>query len=104
MTDTIELLIAIGSDASLRYALPCDLKGVLEQRGASIELKMAVTTGDGTPLRVELKLQGITQVQQIHSPGHEGDDEGEVDPPKPKPRQPGKSPSRPPSKKPKPGK
>lgn len=103
MADTIELLVAIGSDASLRYALPCDLKGVLEQAGGSVELKMAVTTGDGAPLRVELKLQQTMQVMDIHAPGHGGDD-GECDPPKPERRQPNKQPPRPPAKKPKPGK
>lgn len=103
MTDTIELLIAIGSDASLRYALPGELKGVLDQAGASVELKMAVTMGDGAPLRVELKLQRTMQVVETHAPGH-GDDEDERDPPKPERRRPGKSPSRPPAKKPKPGK
>lgn len=97
MTDTIELLIVIGSDASLRYAPPGELKYVLDKAGASVELKMAVTKGDGAPLRVELKLQETTQVQQTHAPGR--DDEDEQVPPKPERHQPGKPPSRPPAKK-----
>lgn len=104
MSDTIELLVAIGSDAVLRYASPVELKGVLEKAGGSVELKMAVATGDGAPLRVELKLGQTMHVMDTHAPGHGDDDEDERDPPKPERRQPGKPPSRPPVKKPKPGK
>lgn len=98
MADTIELLEAIGSDASLRYAQTDELNAVLEQSQASVELTEAVVQGDGAPLRKELKLQLMTQVEQTHAPGHE--DEDECDPPRPERRQPDKSPSHPPAKKP----
>lgn len=97
MTDTIELLEAIGSDASLRHAQANELKALLEQTQASVEFTEAVALGDGAPLRKELKLQEKTQVQQTHAPGH--DDEDECDPPKPERRQPDKSPAHPPAKK-----
>jgi len=99
MANTIELLEAIGSDASLRYAQADELKGVLEQAQASVELTEAVAQGDGAPLRKELKLQQTTQVQQTHTPGHD-DDEDECDPPKPERREPDKAPPHPPAKKP----
>lgn len=96
MTDTIELLETIGSDASLRYAQADALKALLEQAQASVELAEAVALGDGAPLRKELKLQETTQVQQMHAPGH--DDEDECDPPVPERRQPDKAPANPPAK------
>ncbi|MBD8899203.1 hypothetical protein [Rhodanobacter sp. DHG33] len=82
MTDTIELLEAIGSDASLRYARTDELKSVLEQVQASAELTAAVAAGDSSPLRVELGIQQVPQAPQTHAPGH-GDDEedGESDTP-----------------------
>jgi hypothetical protein len=46
MSDTIELLDAIGRDASLRHASAAELAGVLEQVQASTSLKAAVTSGD----------------------------------------------------------
>jgi len=51
MTDTIELLETIGSDASLRYAPADELKSVLERAKASTELTMAMASGDSTLLR-----------------------------------------------------
>jgi hypothetical protein len=86
MTDTIELLEAIGSDASLRYASADELKSVLEQAQASVDLTMAVAAGDGARLREEL---GLQQMPQTHSaPLHEDDEEEEADIPQPDPRSP----------------
>jgi len=100
MTDTIELLEAIGSDASLRYAQADELQAVLEQAQASIELKTAVSLGDQAPLRDEFGLHRVEQIPQIHAPCHpDDDDDGECEPPKPEPRQPDKAPSHPPVKK-----
>ncbi|MBD8871732.1 hypothetical protein [Rhodanobacter sp. DHB23] len=98
MTDTIELLEAIGSDASLRYAPADELKGVLEQVQASVELTMAVVAGDGAPLRDELGLHQAPQTPQAptHDPGHgddDEDDEGVVH--QPERRQPGHTPPHP---------
>lgn len=90
MTDTIELLEAIGSDASLRYARADELKSVLEQVQASAELTAAVTARDSAPLRVELGIQQVPQSVQTHAPGHEDDEE---DVPQPGAPQPGQAPS-----------
>ncbi|GAB3793126.1 hypothetical protein [Dyella agri] len=96
MTDTIELLETIGSDASLRYAQTAELKDVLEQVQASAELTMAVLAGDSAPLRVELGIQQLPQTPQTNAPGH-GDDEEEADVPLPEEPQPDRS-SPPPAK------
>ncbi|MBD8871730.1 hypothetical protein IHE47_02715 [Rhodanobacter sp. DHB23] len=83
MTDTIELLEAIGSDASLRYAQAGELQAVLEQTQASAELKAAVTLGDSAPLRDEFGLQQMPQTPQSNAPGHGDDEDGEGDVPQP---------------------
>lgn len=81
MTDTIELLEAIGGDASLRYAPADTLRELLEQAQASTKLTMAIAAGDGAPLREEL---GLQQMPQTHSaPLHEDDEEEEADIPQP---------------------
>ncbi|OOG44817.1 hypothetical protein B0E52_06590, partial [Rhodanobacter sp. C06] len=84
MTDTIKLLATIGSDASLRYASPEELKCVLGKAQASVELKLAVELGDGAPLRVELGIYRVEEAPQMQAPGH-GDDEDETDVPPPPP-------------------
>lgn len=53
MTDTIELLEAIGRDASLRHASADELMSVLERAQASAALKATVAQGDGTRLSRE---------------------------------------------------
>lgn len=95
MTDTIELLEAIGSDASLRYAPADELKSVLEQAQASAGLAMAVVLGDAAPLRHELGLQKMSEAPQINSPGHGDEEEEEADVPLPEPSQPDRSPTPP---------
>jgi hypothetical protein len=68
MTDTIELLETIGSDASLRYAAADELRGVLERAKASPELAMAMSLGDGEVLRQGLGRNEIVQwMPQIQS-------------------------------------
>ncbi len=54
MSDTIELLDAIGCDASLRHASAAELAGVLERVQASTYLKEAVAAGDIAGLSREL--------------------------------------------------
>lgn len=93
MSDTIKLLETIGSDASLRYASPDELKGVLKQAQASVELTMAVTTGDCATLRVELTVQGMPHFPQTQVPGQEDEEETDVPQPEPQPA-PSPSPSR----------
>lgn len=80
--DTIELLEAIGSDASLRYAAADELKGVLERARADAGFVNAVVAGDGVQLRAGLGIREEQHVQQTNAPGHgdeeeEGEDEGE---------------------------
>lgn len=82
MTDTIELLEAIGSDASLRYAAADELKEVLDRAQASDELAAAVVSGDGASLRIELGIRQAPQAPQTNAPGY-GDDELEDDIPLP---------------------
>lgn len=91
MTDTIGLLAAIGSDASLRYASADELTGVLEQAQASAELRMAAATGDSALLRAELGLQQVPQSPQMNAPGHGDEEEEEADIPPPEQPQPASS-------------
>jgi hypothetical protein len=51
MLDTLEMLEAIGSDASLRYAPTVDLASALENAKAIEALTEAVVSGDTTRLR-----------------------------------------------------
>ncbi|BFI95535.1 MAG: hypothetical protein RSP_10450 [Rhodanobacter sp.] len=88
MTDTIDLLEAIGSDASLRYGQTNELMDVLEEVQVSAKFAKAVVLGDGTPLREGL---GFNQMPLINAPGH-GDDDGDdddCDTPQPGRREPG---------------
>lgn len=83
MADTIELLEAIGSDASLRYAQGDELMGVLEQAQASTKLMMAVGQASGALLREGYGLQQVPQVTQAptQEPGHGDEEEEEGDAP-----------------------
>jgi hypothetical protein len=53
MLDTIELLEAIGRDASLRHASAEELTNMLEQAQASVALTAAVASGDSSRLSEE---------------------------------------------------
>lgn len=81
--DTIELLEAIGSDASLRYAAADELKGVLAHAQAGAELAEAVATSDGSLLRMQWHANLAPQSTQAptHFPGHEDEEEDDVDAP-----------------------
>ncbi|MGF6709124.1 hypothetical protein QFZ41_000088 [Luteibacter sp. W1I16] len=74
MKDTIELLEAIGCDASLRHAPTDELVGVLERAGASTALSAAVATGDSARLADEFGhlLMHMPQISQV--PGCEDDE------------------------------
>jgi hypothetical protein len=80
MGDTIELLEAIGRDASLRHASPEELTKVLEQVHASEGLKAAVTSGDSLQLSKELGHKHMDPPQTTQT-GHEDEPEEEGDQP-----------------------
>jgi hypothetical protein len=89
MSNTIELLEAIGNDALLRHAPGHELASRLQQLGASEALTIAASSGDSTALYVELGHTPMQQPQVIHTPGHD-DDTGQGDlepPPRPTPGQ-----------------
>lgn len=54
MTDTIELLEAIGSDAVLRHAAAAELAALLRRQQPSDALKQAAACGDASALPREL--------------------------------------------------
>lgn len=75
MRDTVELLEAIGRDASLRRASPEELARALEADGASPGLLDMATHGDSAALTAELGLKHMHVEHQSQTGGHE-----EVDP------------------------
>jgi hypothetical protein len=87
MTDTIDLLEAIGADASLRHASTEELTIVLEQAQASKALTAAVALGDSTMLFEEFgRMQHLPpQSSQTPTPTPLPEDEPEEDEPLPVP-------------------
>lgn len=79
MTDTIELLEAIGSDASLRRASTEELTTMLAQARASKSLTAAVAAGDSALLFGELGSKPCEPPQISQYPGHEDDEPEEGD-------------------------
>jgi hypothetical protein len=73
MPDTIELLEAIGQDASLRYASTEALTAALEQAQASENLMAAVASGDSSRLSKELG-HGHMHSPQSSQTGHEDEE------------------------------
>jgi hypothetical protein len=93
MSDTIELLEAIGQDATLRHASADELAPVLEQAKASAALKSAVAAGDSSLLFEELGHKPNHSPQISNAPGHEEDEPDDDDDDKPhRPSEPGHSP------------
>lgn len=78
MSDTIELLEAIGSDASLRHASVEELTSRLKQAQASEALTAAAATGDSSLLVPELGHQPMNPPQGTQGPSHEEDEEEPV--------------------------
>lgn len=70
MSDTIELLEAIGRDASLRHATSEELTDVLRQAKASDALTAAVASGDRSPLVIEFGPNANQAPQVTQAPGH----------------------------------
>lgn len=77
MKDTIELLEAIGSDASLRHATGEDLARALGELSVSESLKQAMTHGDRSLLDRELGYNCLPATQTPTQTGFEEDFEGE---------------------------
>jgi hypothetical protein len=75
MRDTIELLEAIGHDASLRHASTDELMQVLDKAEASEGLRQSVASGDAAALVHELGLRAMHTEQSTHTAGHEEEDE-----------------------------
>ncbi|WP_213949901.1 hypothetical protein [Luteibacter sp. dw_328] len=67
MLDTIDMLEAIGSDASLRYASTVELTTVLEQAKASDALTAAAITGDASHLAQEFGSRRMYDPQATQS-------------------------------------
>jgi hypothetical protein len=78
MADTIELLEAIGQNASLRYASVDDLARMLERENASEGLTAAVALGDRSQLFAELGPKPMNAPQSVQAPARP-DDEPEED-------------------------
>lgn len=79
MTDTIELLEAIGQDASLRYASADELARALEQAQASDALAAAALSGDISKLFAELGPKPMNVPQISQAPAREDEEEQEED-------------------------
>lgn len=82
MQDTIELLEAIGRDASLRHASSEELANILAQAPAA--LREAAATGDGVKLAQQLGKQPAEPPQATQAPFREEEEEpaeGEEDAP-----------------------
>ncbi|RCS28789.1 hypothetical protein DEO45_15350 [Rhodanobacter denitrificans] len=83
MTDTIDLLEAIGSDAALRHATAGDLANVLEGAQASAALISAVASGDSAMLAAEFGNKVNLATESIQSPAHEEEEEEDGEDPAP---------------------
>ncbi|WP_114240358.1 hypothetical protein [Dyella sp. C9] len=75
MSDTLDLLEAIGGNAALRHASAEELAKTLAEAGASDALLAAVTAGDNAKLAEELGLRPMQVNHDSHTGGHEDDDE-----------------------------
>jgi hypothetical protein len=75
MMDTIDLLEAIGSDASLRHLPGDELATKLEQAEASDALKTAAANGDRAPLTIELGREVEPPPQSTQFPAEEEPEE-----------------------------
>lgn len=75
MSNTIELLEAIGSDASLRHASADDLAKALADMHASIGLQKAAAASSSAPLEKELGYRGMKPVDSPVQTGREDDED-----------------------------
>ena len=80
MTDTIDLLEAIGSDASLRHAPAGEMAQRLEQAQASAALIAAAAFGDSSALSVEFGQLPNQAPQVTQMPAREDEEPAEEEP------------------------
>ena len=87
MTDTMDLLEAIGQDASLRYASSEALSDVLASADASEALRAAVASGDSAWLAQEFGTAFMhssqtsqTGFEEEEAPGKGGDNDAPLEP------------------------
>ncbi|UPG91742.1 hypothetical protein L2Y96_08245 [Luteibacter aegosomaticola] len=73
MRDTVELLEAIGRDATLRHASQEELAHALDAAGASAGLRELAAHGDAAKLTEELGLEHMHVEHTSQTGGHEGD-------------------------------
>jgi hypothetical protein len=73
MRDTVELLEAIGRDATLRHASREELVRALEAADASAGLRELAANGDSKTITEELGLEQMHVEHQSQTGGHEGD-------------------------------
>ena len=83
MSDTIDWLESIGSNASLRHASTEELTDLLEQAQASEALTAAVASGDRSLLAGELGPQLNKSPQSSQNAGHEEEEELPLEAPTP---------------------
>jgi hypothetical protein len=81
MADTIDLLEAIGRDATLRHASAGELGDLLERAQATAALKAAVASGDSAALSAEFGQKPNQAPQSVQSPAHEEEEEEPSDVP-----------------------
>lgn len=74
MSDTIELLAAIGRNAALRYASTDKLSEALAHEKASVALMAAAASGDSSWLSEELGPKPTQAPQITQAPCHEDED------------------------------
>jgi hypothetical protein len=79
MSDTIDLLEAIGKNASLRHASGPELADALAQAEASEALKAAAMAGDSSLLSVELGEKPMIVNHDVHSGWKHDEEEEELD-------------------------
>lgn len=81
--DTLDLLEAIGQDASLRHATAEELNDLLAEAGASDALATAIATGDSAHLSKEFGQKQNNTPQVTQAPGHEEEGQEPFEAPEP---------------------
>jgi hypothetical protein len=80
MSNTIDLLEAIGKNATLRHASAEELTDVLAEADASEALMAAVKQGDSSLLAVELGHNPLRVNHDLHTGGHEEEESPDSEP------------------------